>query len=353
MTFMTRACRSTSLRLFLMAMLAIGVSVPVSAGEQDKDPKNDKSGKAEQGRSAERPPSTFTNGVIPICYARSNGEPRLVRPWNVATLSTPSCRPPAPWDGFDVPAGGWAAAACTTGGSFDCRRDEFYTQLPTTVVGPTGPAGPQGAPGLPGPQGVPGPQGLPGPQGAQGVAGPQGPAGPTGAAGSKGEQGSQGPQGAPGLRGLEGPQGPVGPQGPEGPQGAQGPMGPQGPQGPEGPQGIAGPQGETGATGATGPAGPIGPAGPQGSGFTFRGAWDATAVYHTNDVVTRDGGAYLARNGSAGIDPKVNDVAWTLFVARGAPIDPSRASFPGRLVSQVVVRLRPGPASLTSELLPH
>jgi len=61
----------------------------------------------------------------------------------------------------------------------------------------------------------------------------------------------------------------------------------------------------------------MGPTGPQGSGFTFRGAWDAAAVYHGNDVVTRDGGAYLARNGSSGIDPKVNDAAWTLFVARG------------------------------------
>jgi hypothetical protein len=294
MTFINRVSRLAGLRLCSVAVLVTCVTLPVFASDQDKNAKNDKGAKDDKGRGGNtRPPSVFATGVIPLCYGRANGDPRLVRPWNVASQSAPTCRPPAPWNEFDVPAGGWAAVACTTGGSFDCRRDEYYTQLDTSVVGATGPAGPQGPPGVPGPQGVTGATGAAGPQGPAGAAGPQGP------------QGSQGAQGA---TGPTGPSGAQGPRGAEGPKGSEGLPGAEGRQGPEGPQGIEGPQGPTGATG---------PAGPQGDGFSFRGAWDATAAYHANDVVTTDGSAYVARNDSVGIDPQVNDAAWTMFVARG------------------------------------
>jgi hypothetical protein len=73
-----------------------------------------------------------------------------------------------------VPAGGWADIACTAGGSFDCQRDEYYTELQTSVVGPAGPQGPPGPAGPQGGEGVPGPVG---PAGATGAPGPTGPRG--------------------------------------------------------------------------------------------------------------------------------------------------------------------------------
>ena len=77
----------------------------------------------------------------------------------------PDCEPPEPWNEFNIPANGWADVACTTGGSFDCESDEFYTELETSVVGPTGPQGPPGVAGPTGPTGATGPAGPAGPQG--------------------------------------------------------------------------------------------------------------------------------------------------------------------------------------------
>lgn len=77
-----------------------------------------------------------------------------------------------------------------------------------------------------------------------------------------------------------------------GPQGPQGPQGAQGPQGSAGPAGSAGPQGQQGVMGLTGPAGPTGSTGLQGSagangvGFNFRTAFNNSASYAINDVVT-------------------------------------------------------------------
>ena len=96
--------------------------------------------------------------------------------------------------------------------------------------------------------------------------------------------------------------------GPPGPPGPQGPAGPTGPQGPIGP---IGPQGETGGTGATGPQGPA------GEGFAFRGAYDATRSFVTDDIVVSDGTAYVARASiPAGVAP-ATDPRWDVFAARG------------------------------------
>ena len=105
-----------------------------------------------------RPPGAF-DSIVPVCYRKDDGRARLVRPWNIKDQSAPSCQPPAPWDRFNIPSDGWADAACTIGGSFDCRDDEHYTELETGVVGPTGPQGPTGAAGPAGPAGPPGPAG--------------------------------------------------------------------------------------------------------------------------------------------------------------------------------------------------
>src|SRR5208282_697544 len=86
--------------------------------------------------------------------------------------------------------------------------------------------------------------------------------------------------------------GAVGPQGPMGLTGATGPTGPQGSAGPQGQTGAQGPQGLPGATGATGPQGTQGPQGvagtngTNGAGFNFRGAFNTSNTYATNDVVT-------------------------------------------------------------------
>jgi hypothetical protein len=120
--------------------------------------------------SSPRPPAVF-NSIVPVCYGKNDGEARLVRPWNVYDQSTPTCRPPVPWDKSGVPPNGWSSRACTTGGSFDCDANEYYTQLEDSVVGPQGPAGAAGPIGPQGPIGPIGPSGL---RGADGPTGPQG-----------------------------------------------------------------------------------------------------------------------------------------------------------------------------------
>jgi hypothetical protein len=328
MTFMNHLYRCSPLRLVLAVALVASITLPGRASAQSRNKNDDK--KSQGG--GPRPPSAFASGVLPICYGRANGEPRLVRPWNVANLTTPTCEPPAPWNEFDVPAADWAADKCTIGGSFDCRRDEFYTQIDTSVAGPAGPAGKQGPPGIAGPQGPgggagqtgaigptgsSGPQGPIGPRGANGTQGPEGPAGPLGPQGLPGVQGPKGDRGLTGPRGADGTPGPAGPAGPQGLPGVQGPKGDEGTAGADGPQGPQGPTGATGPIGPTGGTGASGPAGPQGPGFTFRGPWETSTIYHANDVVTHGGSAYIARNGSVGVDPQGNDTAWTLFASRG------------------------------------
>src|SRR5579859_1969542 len=240
---------------------------------------------------------------------------------------------------------------------------------PQGVKGDTGATGPQGAKGDMGPQGVKGDTGAQGPQGIQGLQGPQGDPGAAGPAGKdgigfnfrnafnnspsyavndvvsyngssyvalaatnpgdpspdvnpdwsliaqQGAAGSQGPKGDKGDTGPQGAQGTAGPQGAVGPQGVKGDTGAQGPQGIQGPIGLPGPQG------SQGDAGPQGPAGKDGIGFNFRNAFDNSASYVLNDVVSYNGSSYVAIAANQGPNnptPDQNSSAWSVIARQGA-----------------------------------
>jgi collagen triple helix repeat protein len=147
-----------------------------------------------------------------------------------------------------------------------------------------------------------------GPQGPAGVAGPAGPAGQNGAAGA------QGPQGLPGVSGAQGPIGLTGPAGVAGAQGLQGPQGLTGAVGPTGQTGAVGPQGLQGIAGTNGTNGT------NGTGFNFRNAFDPTATYAVNDVVTFNGSSYTATaaSGPNPQTPDLNTSAWGILAQVGA-----------------------------------
>jgi collagen triple helix repeat protein len=167
----TRFCR------FPVLVTATGLIAITAVGPSASGRSTENGG----GSDGQRPPSGFTS-IVPVCYSRDDGKPRLVRLWSVARdPSVLNCQPPSPWD-KNVPPGG---VACTAGGSFDCDRDESYTQI--NMVGPQGPQGPQGLQGPHGPQGAIGPIGPQGIQGPTGQTGEMGPAGPTGPAGAQGD----------------------------------------------------------------------------------------------------------------------------------------------------------------------
>ena len=107
------------------------------------------------------------------------------------------------------------------------------------------------------------------------------------------------------LASLTGPQGPTGPAGDVGPQGIQGDVGPAGAQG------VQGPDGPPGADGVGVPAGGVDgqflgraagtPAwvdAPAGGGASiidvFKGAWQAQTAYARGDLVTTEGGLWMA-----------------------------------------------------------
>src|SRR5450631_3457979 len=140
--------------------------------------------------------------------------------------------------------------------------------------------------------------------GSAGPQGPQGPVGPQGATGSAGQAGATGPQGM------------AGPVGPKGDTGALGPQGPTGPQGAQGPQGLTG---LMGMTGAQGPQGDAGPQGPVGAGFAFKGPFDTTASYATNDVASYNGSSYVAKSATNPGDPAPDsNPNWSLMAQQGA-----------------------------------
>jgi len=130
-------------------------------------------------------------------------------------------------------------------------------------------------------------------------------------AATSGAQGPAGPQGPQGVQGPQGPQGPFGPQGPAGPAGSQGPAGPQGGQGVQGPQGFPG---------------------ANGAGFNFRNAFDPSASYAVNDVVSFNGSSYvaiLANSGPSNPTPDTNPTAWSLMAQQGSSVDTNaRMVFP-------------------------
>ena len=208
-----------------------------------------------------------------------------------------------------------------------------------------------------------GPQGLQGPKGDAGATGAQGEKGPKGDKGDRGADGAMGPKGDQGLSGATGPQGPVGETGATGPQGLKGDKGdkgdsgipgPQGPAGPTGAQGLQGSKGDIGATGPMGAQGPIGPAGPQGikgdtgaigpqgrRGLNFRGTWNATSSYATDDLVTHEGSAWLARQTNQNIVPMENE-SWTLLAGKG-DVGPQGATGPSGPQGQQGLTGIPGP----------
>ena len=261
----------------------------------------------------------------------------------------------------------------------------------STAAGGQGPQGPQGAAGPTGPTGATGatgasgPVGAPGPAGASGAIGPQGPAGAAGATGPAGTNGNgfnfrnafasnasyavndvvtyngstyvaiqanAGP-GDPtpnlnpnqwsvmaqiGSTGVTGAQGPAGAQGPPGSQGSTGGQGPPGSAGTTGATGPVGPSGSTGPAGAVGPQGPIGPpgtpgvAGTNGTGFAFRNAFDPSASYAVNDVVSYNGSSYVATAASAGPNnptPDNNNEAWNVMAQQGTAGTAGAAGAPG------------------------
>ncbi len=100
----------------------------------------------------------------------------------------------------------------------------------------------------------------------------------------------------------------MGPQGQQGMQGPPGQPGQPGPQGPQGPPGL-------------GLQGPQGSAGKDGAGFAFRNAFDNTASYAVNDVVSYNSSSYVATAANRGPNNPAPDqnVAWSLMAQQGAP----------------------------------
>ena len=172
------------------------------------------------------------------------------------------------------------------------------------------------------------------------------PAGPAGDTGATGPPGAQGPQGVPGLvwRGAWDvsasyatndavqsggsawvatlPNTGVAPA--EGAswtmlaqKGDTGSAGPAGATGPQGATGATGPQGTQGQTGDTGATGPPGAQGPQGvPGLVWRGAWDVSASYATNDAVQSGGSAWVATLPNTGVAP-AEGASWTMLAQKG------------------------------------
>jgi hypothetical protein len=76
---------------------------------------------------------------------------------------------------------------------------------------------------------------------------------------------------------------------------------------------LTGPQGLQGNTGAQGPAGA------NGVGFTFRNAFDNTASYAVNDVVSYNGSSYVAKSAINSGDPTPDvNPSWSLMAQEGA-----------------------------------
>ena len=103
-----------------------------------------------------------------------------------------------------------------------------------------------------------------------------------------------------------------------GPQGITGVPGPQGVVGAIGPQGVIGAIGPQGTPGLNGSPGTNGTNGTDGRGFTFRGAFDASANYSPYDVVTYNGSTYDAKAiiAPSTSTPDVN-TQWQLMVSAG------------------------------------
>jgi hypothetical protein len=75
-----------------------------------------------------------------------------------------------------------------------------------------------------------------------------------------------------------------------------------------------------GPPGPPGPAGPPGPPGPAGTSFVWRGPWDNTTTYSSNDTVSRSGSTYISlEDANINNDPLSDPVYWNLMAQAGAP----------------------------------
>jgi hypothetical protein len=95
--------------------------------------------------------------------------------------------------------------------------------------------------------------------------------------------------------------------------------GQQGPAGANGAAGTPGGQGPQGDPGEQGPAGPVGPQGPPG--LNWRGAWEGTTAYVTDDAVSHDGSSWVALQPSLDVSPA--DGAFWSMLAAGANAGPA------------------------------
>lgn len=249
-------------------------------------------------------------------------------------------------------------------------------------LGPVGPKGDQGVRGLDGPAGPVGPQGVDGPQGVKGdPGGPVGPQGPKGDTGKDGVSGNTilsdvndptanvGRDGdffintTPGNWRVFGPRfdaawpegvpmtGPAGPKGEMGTgvsfRGSYDPVAPYAtndavvhdgelfvataavPAGtvpPAAPwllaarKGDKGAKGDIGATGLTGPTGAPGSTGATGASLTPCGQFNYNSTYRRLDVVTYNGGSWVARvDGAGGTASGLTTGEWTQLASKGDP----------------------------------
>jgi len=157
-----------------------------------------------------------------------------------------------------------------------------------------------GEPGRPGDKGEPGPEGKPGEKGEPGERGEPGPEGKPGEKGEPGERGEPGPEGKPGEKGEPGERGDPGPEGKPGEKGEPGE------RGEPGPEGNRGEKGEPGQGGNPGPEGKAGK-------LPIVADW-ADRVHYDGDVVSHRGSTYQALR-DTGREPPHAD--WQLVAAGG------------------------------------
>lgn len=139
--------------------------------------------------------------------------------------------------------------------------------------------------------------------------------GPPGPPGEKGDPGVPGEPGPPG----ESIKGEPGERGPPGEPGERGPVGDRGERGIDGSHGAPGPAGEIGREGPTGAPGDPGPPGAAGREWRSTGLYEASRAYSALDVVTTDGGSWVALRDDPG--PCPGD-GWHNFAQRGKPGKP-------------------------------
>jgi hypothetical protein len=83
---------------------------------------------------ATNPPPYSGPVIVSACFNQTNGQLRLVKPWD-----PPGCVPPSP---YPVTGGSGSTMPCSSGGAFDCKPQEYFLEMNTQ--GPQGPPGPKG-----------------------------------------------------------------------------------------------------------------------------------------------------------------------------------------------------------------